>query len=65
MDFKKIMVITPHTPSLIWFRMEMMVDFLNRGYEVIAVGEESEETWKEYFGKYENQYYLRFHQCFQ
>lgn len=53
MDFKKIMVITPHTPSLIWFRMEMMVDFLNRGYEVIAVGEESEETWKEYFGKYE------------
>ena len=65
MDFKKIMVITPHTPSLIWFRMEMMVDFLNRGYEVIAVGEESEETWKEYFGKYEKQYYLRFHQCFQ
>ena len=52
MDFKKIMVITPHTPSLIWFRMEMMVDFLDRGYEVIAVGEEAEEAWKEYFGKY-------------
>lgn len=49
MDCKRIMVITPHTPSLIWFRMDMMVDFLDRGYEVIAVGQEPIEKWSETF----------------
>lgn len=52
MDFKKIMVITPHTPSLMWFRIDMMIDFRNRGYEVTAVGQESAEKWKEKFEQY-------------
>lgn len=56
MNNKKIMVITPHTPSLSWFRMDMMQDFYRRGYKVIAVGQEPEEKWKKTFENYGIQY---------
>lgn len=49
MECKRIMVITSHTPSLICFRMDMMLDFGRRGYEVTAVGQEPEEKWKRAF----------------
>lgn len=41
----KILVLSSHTPSLFWFRMEMMIAFLNKGAEVTAVGNEPECTW--------------------
>ena len=56
MSCKRIIVVTPHTPSLIWFRMDMMLDFIDKGYDVIAVGEESEEIWADRFRKYRIQY---------
>lgn len=52
MSSRRIVVITPHTPSLLWFRMDMMSDFMKRGYEVTAVGEEAEEQWKDEFEHY-------------
>lgn len=45
----KIAVISSHTPSLFWFRMDMMKEFIRRGCEVIAIGNESEKHWKEIF----------------
>lgn len=49
---KKIMVITPRTPNLLLFRMDMMLDFKERGYDVIAVGEEDENHWVDKFEEY-------------
>lgn len=46
-----IAVLTSHTPSLIWFRMDMMREFQKRGYSVYALGNEAEEKWKERFEK--------------
>lgn len=54
---KKILVITPHTPSLLWFRMDMMQSFQKSGYSVVAAGEESEEVWKETLKKEGIEYY--------
>lgn len=45
----KIMVMSSHTPSLMWFRIDMMLDFKKLGHDVIAVGNESEEQWQEQF----------------
>ena len=45
----KIIVMSAHTPSLFWFRMEMMQRFLSLGYDVIAVANESENEWKDKF----------------
>ena len=42
----KIAVITNHTPSLFWFRMDMMKHFRTNGYEVLAIGNEQGETGK-------------------
>ena len=47
-----IAVVSSHTPSLIWFRMEMMQEFRSMGYEVYAIGNESEGTWREKFAAY-------------
>ena len=44
-----IAVVSSHTPSLIWFRMEMMQEFRNRGYDVYAIGNEPEEIWRAKF----------------
>lgn len=45
----KIAVLSSHTPSLFWFRLDMMKDFINKGHTVIAFGSESEAEWKEKF----------------
>ena len=47
----KIAVISSHTPSLFWFRMDMMLEFIRRGGTVIAIGNEPESKWAEEFRK--------------
>ena len=42
----KIAVLSSHTPSLFWFRMDMMCAFMARGHEVVAVGNEPECDWR-------------------
>lgn len=41
----KIIVLSSHTQSLFWFRMDMMQSFIQDGHEVIAVGSESVNEW--------------------
>jgi len=41
----KIAVLSSHTPSLFWFRMDMMKDFQKRGHEVIAIGDQAAAEW--------------------
>ena len=45
----KILVLSSHTLSLFWFRLDMMISFLNLGYEVIAAGSDNETLWKPKF----------------
>lgn len=45
----KIAVLSSHTPSLFWFRMDMMKEFIAKGHSVVAVGNEKESDWKERF----------------
>lgn len=45
----KIAVLSSHTPSLFWFRIEMMLSFIERGHEVYALGNEPESEWTERF----------------
>jgi len=52
----KIAVISSHTKSLFWFRMDMMKDFLKSGYSVIALGPEPENDWKSKFKEYNIEY---------
>ena len=47
----KIAVLSSHTPSLFWFRMDMMQDFIRLGNTVIAVGNEDAEKWKDKFNE--------------
>lgn len=47
----KIAVLSSHTPSLFWFRMDMMQDFLAQGHSVVAVGNEPEEKWNKTFSE--------------
>ena len=47
----KIMVLSSHTPSLLWFRLDMMLEFKRYGCEVVAVGNEDEVKWCELFKK--------------
>lgn len=44
-----ILVLSSHTPSLFWFRMDMMRAFYAKGAKVIAVGSESEDAWSSKF----------------
>ena len=53
---KKIVVMSSHTPSLFWFRMDMMKHFQTLGYEVVAIGNEDEATWIEHFQKHNVRY---------
>lgn len=46
---KRIAVLSSHTPSLFWFRMDMMKEFQAKGYEVYALGNENESEWKNQF----------------
>lgn len=45
----KIAVLSSFTTSLFWFRVDMMQSFRKAGYEVLAVGDGSEEEWSERF----------------
>lgn len=44
-----IAVLSCHTPSLFWFRIEMIKSFQEKGWRVYAVGNESEDGWKARF----------------
>lgn len=46
---KKIAVVSSHTSSLFWFRMDMMKGFIRNGYEVVAFGQAPEDEWSEKF----------------
>lgn len=46
-----IAVVSSHTHSLFWFRMNMMEDFIAAGYQVIALGQEPEENWRGQFAE--------------
>lgn len=48
----KVAVLSSHTSSLFWFRMDMMKDFIERGHSVIALGPERESIWKNKFEVY-------------
>ncbi len=45
----KVAVLSSFTTSLMWFRLDMMKTFRDKGYEVLAVGEGSEEEWAQRF----------------
>ena len=45
----KIAVLSSHTPSLFWFRMDMMHSFMALGHEVVAIGNEPAEKWADKF----------------
>ncbi|MBB6631969.1 glycosyltransferase family 4 protein [Clostridium algidicarnis] len=45
----KIAVLSSHTSSLFWFRMDMMKEFIRHGHTVIALGSEPEVDWKNEF----------------
>lgn len=40
----KIAVLSAHTHSLVWFRVDMMKEFVRNGHEVVAVGPDSEAS---------------------
>lgn len=46
---KTVAVLSSHTPSIFWFRMEMMQEFHKRGWQAYAVGNEPETKWAEQF----------------
>lgn len=48
---KTIAVISSHTPSLFWFRLDMMRMFSEKGYKVYALGNEAESKWSDVFEK--------------
>lgn len=52
----KIVVLSSHTTSLFWFRMDMMKDFIKEGHTVIALGSEPENDWKKKFEEYQIDY---------
>ncbi len=47
----KILVLSSHTKSLLWFRVDMMRAFMAKGHEVVAAGQEPENDWKGAFEK--------------
>ena len=47
-----VAVLSSHTPSLFWFRMDMMLEFRKRGWTVYAVANEAAELWE---GRFEEQ----------
>ena len=52
----KLMVISCHTPSLLWFRLDMMKHFISNGFDVVAIGNEDESTWQNEFSNYSIKY---------
>ncbi|MFC2159673.1 glycosyltransferase family 4 protein [Actinomycetota bacterium] len=52
----KIGILSSHTSSLFWFRLDMMKDFIRNGHNVIALGSEPEKTWKTKFKEHKIDY---------
>ena len=48
----KIAVLSSHTPSLMCFRLDMMLSFCKLGHDVVAIGNEPENEWTEKFSAY-------------
>lgn len=44
-----IIVLTSYTPSLFWYRIDMMQEFIRKGYKVYAAGDQPEDEWGEKF----------------
>ena len=51
MNNKVVAVLSSHTPSLFWFRMDMMKEFISRGWSVYALANEEEALWKDKFNE--------------
>lgn len=47
----RVAVLSSHTPSLFWFRMDMMKSFKECGCDIFAVGNEAEKDWAEKFAE--------------
>lgn len=45
----KIAILSSHTPTLFYFRLDMMHMFGKLGYEVVAIGNEDEKKWSQQF----------------
>lgn len=45
----KALLLSSHTPSLFWFRVDLMKAMQAAGYEVVAAAQMSEEEWSERF----------------
>src|SRR5690625_5262148 len=52
----KILILSSHTSSLFWFRLDMMKDFVNLGHKVIAAGPDPETDWKAKFNEHNIEY---------
>ncbi|MGP9043571.1 glycosyltransferase family 4 protein [Cytobacillus kochii] len=52
----KIAILSSHTPSLFWFRLNMMKDFIIKGHTVIALGPEPKEKWEKKFEQHNIEY---------
>lgn len=48
---KTIAVLSSHSPSLFWFRIDMMQDFISHDYQVYALGNEDENIWGKKFAE--------------
>ena len=46
----KALVLSSHTPSLLWFRIDLMKDMQAAGYEVYAAGQMPTQEWSKRFG---------------
>ena len=52
----RIAVLSSHTPSLFWFRMDMMKSFQRQGHVVFALGNETESEWNQKFAEFGIEY---------
>ena len=48
----KIIVLSSHTQSLFWFRMDMMKSFIENGHTVVAIGSDASELWEDKFAQH-------------
>ncbi len=44
-----IIVLSSYTPSLFWYRIDMMKSFIEKGYCVYAIADQPEKEWEERF----------------
>lgn len=49
---KKVILLSSHTPSLFWFRIDLMKDMKAEGYDVYAAAQMPEEDWAERFKEF-------------